>query len=218
MLPHAGLRGARRRWGWGAVLCCALSGGAASAETLDAFLTRLAAAGKATRSLQAQFVQRKRLALFRADVATRGRVLFQRPDRLRWETFAPDASVLIVAAQRAELRLPHEQPRVLDLKQGGALTGLVEQMMVWLGVRPAGDLGRHYEAKLESPSSRSKGTRLRLVPRDATLRKRIAALELEVGADLVLRQIVVRQKDGDTTTIDFSSVTRNAPLPADAFR
>jgi outer membrane lipoprotein carrier protein len=214
-LAHASGRAGRRGW---VVALCTLIGGTASAETLDAFLVRLAAAGRETRALQAQLIQRKQLALFRTAVETKGRVLFQRPDRLRWETFAPDASVLIVVGQRAELRLPNEKPRVMDLKQGGALAGLVEQMLVWLGVRPAKDLRRDYEATLEPSKGKGGGTRLRLVPKDPTLRKRVAALELDVGADLVLRQIVVRQSDGDTTTIMFSSVKRNATLPADAFR
>jgi len=35
---------------------------------------------------------------------------FARPDRLRWETLAPDAGVLVLRGQRAELRLPGERP------------------------------------------------------------------------------------------------------------
>jgi outer membrane lipoprotein-sorting protein len=103
----------------------------------------------------------------------------------------------------------------MDLKQGGALASLVEQLFVWLGVRPAKDLGRQYVATLQQEK---RSTWLRLAPKDAALRARIKQLQLEVGADLVLQRIVVLQKDGDTTTIEFSSVMRNAKLPPTAFK
>jgi outer membrane lipoprotein carrier protein len=193
----------------------ATAGGAARAESVDAFLGRLAAAGKDTRTLQAQLVQRKRLSLFRTEVVTKGRVLFERPDRLRWETFRPDASLLLLVGQRAEFRLPGEPARVIDLKHGGALGALVEQLFVWLGVRPARDIGRQYTATLQ-PEKRL--TRLSLVPKEAMLRSRVKQLVLEVGADLLLQRIVVLQKDGDTTAIEFSSVKRNAKLPPNSFK
>jgi outer membrane lipoprotein carrier protein len=189
--------------------------GVARAESVDAFLSRLAAAGKETRTLQAQVVQRKQLALFRTEVVTKGRVLFERPDRLRWETFAPDASLLVLVGQRAEFRLPGEPARVIDLKQGGALGALVEQLFVWLGVRPAKEIGRHYTATLQ-PGKRA--TRLSLSPKDAALRSRVKQIVLEVGADLALQRIVVLQKDGDTTAIEFSAVKRNGKLPSSAFK
>ena len=50
----------------------------AAGSDLAAFGKRLAAAGKRTSTLRADFVQRKRLRLFKTEVTTRGRIAYQR--------------------------------------------------------------------------------------------------------------------------------------------
>jgi len=186
------------------------------AESVDAFLARLAKQNRETRTLKARFVQRKRAALFKSEVKTEGAIAFQAPDRLRWESFAPDAATLLVLGARAELRLPGEAARVIDLKAGGALASLVSQLLVWLGARPVGELKQHYQSKLEpAPEGES---RLLLVPRLEALRKHVRSLVLLFDRTLELRRIEVEQAGGDRTTIELSEVRRNQKLPASTFR
>jgi outer membrane lipoprotein-sorting protein len=182
----------------------------AGEPAVDAFLRRLAAANAPHQGLTATFLQRKQMSLFRTEVITRGQVQFRRPDTLRWETFAPDASQLLVKGERAEFRLPGTKPRVIDLSQGGIVGTLVHQMLVWLGARPADDLAREYKIKLTEADARA---RLQLVPRQGFLAQRITSLELEFDTQLILRRIAVHQKDGDNTLIEFQKVTRGVPTP-----
>jgi outer membrane lipoprotein-sorting protein len=188
----------------------------ARAESVDSFLARLGAQGRQTRSLEARFTQRKRAALFKSEVKTRGVIYFEPPDRLRWESFAPDAATLLVRGSRAELRLPGEAPRALDLKAGGALAALCNQLLVWLGARPASELKQHYEIKLEPAADA--GTRLRLSPKAGALRKHVSALTLGLDRSLQLQRIEVEQPGGDRTTIELAEIQRNRKLPAAAFR
>jgi outer membrane lipoprotein-sorting protein len=187
----------------------------AGAENLDPLLGRLADEGKKTRTLEAPFIQRKRLALFRTEVVTKGRVYYRKPNFLRWETIPPDASVLLVSGQRGEFRLPGEKPRVLDLKQGGGPSVLIEQLFIWLGARPAKELLRYYQVKSEQAGGL---LRLYLTPLQGPLLKRVSLMVLELNTDLSLRRIEVKQRDGDSTTIEFTSVRRNAALPENIFR
>jgi outer membrane lipoprotein carrier protein len=185
----------------------------ARAETADGFLARLAAQNRTTRTLSARFVQRKRAALFKSELRTEGRLSFQAPDRLRWESFAPDAVTLLVRGSRAELRLPGESPRALDLRSGGALAALTSQLLVWLGARPASELKKDYTVSLDP-----RAPCLRLVPRDNALRRHVSALTLTFTRALVLERIEVEQAGGDRTTIELVKPERNGALPADAFR
>ena len=106
---------------------------AVRADDLQKLSRRLAAQGKKLKTLEARFVQRKRLALFKSEVTSKGRLFFARPGRLRWEILPPDASVLVVRGKRAELRVPGEKTRVMDLTTNKTLGVLVEQLMIWLG-------------------------------------------------------------------------------------
>lgn len=186
------------------------------AAGLEELTRRLGALGAKTRTLTASFTQRKRLRLFRQDVVSRGRLAYARPDKLRWETLPPEESALVIAGSRAELRLPGEAARVLDLKQGDALAGLVGQLFVWLGARPAAGLTRSYEVAATLGEA---AWEVRLKPRAEALRKRVSLITVTLGRDdLVLRSVQTQQPDGDGTLIEFSEVRRNVALPRETFR
>jgi outer membrane lipoprotein-sorting protein len=155
------------------------------------------------------------MALFRTEVVTKGRLLYRRPDHLRWETFAPDASVLVVTGRQAVLRLPDTPPRQIDLREGGTMAALVDQMLTWLGARPAAELRERYRISAREGSS---GTELSLTPKGGALAESITRIRLQLGPDDLLRSVMVRQKSGDTTTITFADVQRNKPLPDGTFR
>jgi outer membrane lipoprotein carrier protein len=198
-------------------LCAPLLLAAAPARAtpqLDELLRKIQSAGQHTRTLQASFVQRKRMPMFKSEVVTKGRLVFARPDRLRWETLAPDAAVLVLRGEKAELRLPGEPARALDLKAGSALGSLVDQMLVWFGVRPAAELHKHHQVTLRGSAAEPQ---LHLVPKDQALRKRVAAIDIWLGMDLAPTRIQVSAGE-EVTRIEFGAVKRNGTLPDSLFR
>lgn len=210
----------RRRAGWlvggllfGRLLFVA-EAPASSAREVEELLARIQAAGKRTRTLQASFVQRRRMPMFKSEVVSKGRMVFQRPDRLRWESFAPDAAVVLMRGERAEVRIPGEAPRRLDLQEGSALGSLVGQMLVWFGVRPASHLHRHYQVSLSGGTE----PQLELRPRDPALRRRITSLKIRLGKDLAPRSVELAGSEGDRTRIEFGAVQRNQPVAEALFR
>jgi outer membrane lipoprotein-sorting protein len=195
--------------------CSAASAAAADALSLQQLSRRLSARGDKIQTLRAKFVQRKKLALFKTDVETKGRILYRRPDRLRWETFAPDRSLLIVRGDRAELRVPGERPRVINLNRSRTLGLLVEQMLVWLGARPATKLREGYDVAIEQ---QDQTTLLRLRPKDEALKKRIEAIRVWLGPELQIQKIQVQQSGRDQTVIDITEIEQNIKLRSDAFQ
>ncbi len=189
----------------------ALAGG----SELDQLLSRVVAAGAKTRTLQASFTQHKRLALFKQEVTTRGELSFRRPDSLRWETFAPDAALLLVDGQRGQFRVPGEPARRFDLRAGSAVSSLIGQVLFWFGVRPADELRRDYQLTLRRSAGKLE---LHLVPRTPALVKHLRSIDVELAPDLSPRRILVVQIEGDTTRIELGAARRNVPLPDKLFR
>jgi outer membrane lipoprotein-sorting protein len=187
---------------------------ASSAGEVEKLLARIRAAGQRTRTLQASFVQRRRVPLYKSEVVSQGRLLFKRPDRQPRESYAPDAAVVVLRGQRAEVRIPGEPPRRLDLEEGSALGSLVGQMLVWFGVRPAADLYRHYRVSLSGGTE----PQLELLPRDSALRRRITSLKIKLGQDLAPKSVELAGSEGDRTRIEFGAVQRNQPVAEALFR
>jgi hypothetical protein len=92
---------------------------------------------------------------------------------------------------------------------------LVEQLLVWLGARPATELTRWYSVALGRAGEH---TLLRLVPRDAALKKHVKAIAITLDAGLAIRSVEVTQKGGDSSLITFDRIERNAALKAGVFQ
>lgn len=216
MIPGPQAPGPSALWSLLALgVACLLFSTAAHADPLADLSRRLTARGKKVKTLRTTFVQTKRLALFKSEVSSKGRLAFARPGRLRWELLPPDASVMVVRGKRAELRVPGEKPRVMDLSANKTLGVLVEQLMVWLGVRPMADLKRWYHVSLVQKGGRSL---LTLRPRSGALKKRLTRVQLSFAADLTLSTIHVVQRDGDSTSIAFGAFQQNSKLDESLFR
>ena len=175
--------------------------------SLDAFLERLAAAGKNVRALRGEFVQRKRLAAFEKELTSRGRFELVRPAHLEWRYTDPDPSALVVEGDRATLSLPDEPPQTYDLTRQPGLAAILRQMRLWLGAEA--DLSRlkaDYDLTLTQPKE---GPILHLVPRTPALRARISEIEVAFdGRTLLPRSAQVTERSGDRTVITFVKVER----------
>ncbi len=181
-----------------------------------ALLERLARRGASTRTLELAFTQRKRLALFATEVVTHGTCLYQRPGRIRWQTNAPDAGVVLVRPDRVELRAPGEKPRRLPLSSSPVLAGAVGDLFFWLGVRGFEALEGRY--RVEAGRSSAGRDSLLLRPRGGALKKRLERIQLRITSVGDVERIMLRERNGDRTIISLQPVARNRPLPSRAFR
>lgn len=173
------------------------------ASDVDAMLVRLSAAGKDMHALSGEFTQKKRIAAFKQELTSHGRFAFARPAHLEWRYTDPDPSALVVDGDRATLTLPDEPAQTYDLAKQPGLRAVVRQMQLWLGggADPA-QIKADYEVSLV------KGA-LHLVPRDAKLRARINAVDVEFDDKTLLpRTVRVSESGGDLTAISFSSLKR----------
>jgi len=183
-------------------LCAVVTG--AGGGDVDAFLARLASAGKNVRALSGEFVQKKNVAAFKQELSSRGHFAFERPAHLEWRYTEPDPSTLVVDGDRATLTLPDEPPQSYDLARQPGLRALVRQMQLWLG--GGADLAAaraDYEMTAPAPSS------LHLIPRAQALRARIRSIDLAFDPQTLLpRSARVVEKAGDTTAVTFRNLKR----------
>jgi outer membrane lipoprotein-sorting protein len=172
------------------------------AGDVDAMLARLAAAGKEVHALSGEFTQKKRVVAFKQELVSHGRFAFARPAHLEWRYTDPDPSALVVDGDRATLTLPDEPAQTFDLTKQPGLRAVVRQMQLWLGGADPAQIRGDYEVSLV------KGA-LHLVPRDAKLRARINAVDVEFDDKTLLpRAVRVSESGGDLTAISFSSLKK----------
>lgn len=162
------------------------------------FLARLNKAMDDVKAFRATFVQEKRLKVFAETVKSEGVIVFQRPDKLRWEITKPFRSILVVSGDSvAKFEWVDGKRRKLELgRAADAILVAMRRIRDWFTAKFDEE---HYEVMVD-------GTTVTLRPKDKRLRKTIEALEFFPTRDLkAMERVIVRERAGDTTTMRFAN-------------
>lgn len=187
---------------------------AAHAAPVDQLTARLEASSKSVDTLAGEFVQRNKLKLFKQELQSKGRFYFQRPRKIRWEYTTPDPSTLVLDGNTATLRTPGATPQVFDLTKDATMRAIFDQLLTWLGPGSMAQARADYDLSLAGDST------LVLTPKaQSPVAKAFSRIELRLDPkSLMMKSILLTEKNGDEKEITFTRLQRNAKLPADAFK
>jgi outer membrane lipoprotein-sorting protein len=188
-------------------------GPAQGPERAEAVLRSLEDAGKALKTMRAEFFETKVLSLLNENEETRGDVVLQVPGRLRWNYTAPQPSVLLVKDGAFARYIPKSKQVFRGAAKGEA------DLLVGFGPGAAG-LGRKYEVTLlgEETVAGAPAWVLDLKPRSGATSGLFASIRLWVDkARSIPVQTRLTEPTGDHTTIRFEKVAINGALPSGAF-
>ncbi len=196
--------------------------GPPSAPLVAQLIDRLDGTQKDLRTLSAEFVQHNHIKLFKQELITSGKFVFERGQRetlsrLRWDYLAPDPSTLLLTGKQAFLKLPGRPTQVFDTEKDPTVHAIFDELELWLG---NGSLRRAQADYGISSAGTGAAPRLLLVPRvGAPLGKAFSRVELRLdGANLLLKSLLLLERNGDEKEIVFSHMERNLALPRDAFQ
>jgi len=184
-------------------LLLAATGAQAQDNALKEVLDRVQRAAIGVKTVSADFVQKKRLAVFEETLVSKGRLLLKKPDKLRWEYLEPGPAGFSVSAGKTK-RWNEFSDRVetMETGQDAAIRVVAEQLMAWAKV----DIER-LQAGFDFTLISAKPAVLRLAPKPDQLRKLIDFIQISFAADdRHVQQVELREKDGDDTTIVFERV------------
>ena len=166
-------------------------------------------------AVRATVVQRKRHPLLKTDAVSEGTLLFQSPDRVRWEVRRPEHTIIAIdgntlltyhpdtkEAERRDLRDEFGTRAALDFFASGMSLTLAE-------------LERRFQVELYRESGR---LLLLLTPRSPWVAQVVASVAIyQREEDALPEQIVVTGQKGDRTETTLTNVVLNPQIPEDAF-
>jgi len=182
-------------------------------DRLKVILSRLEQRAEKIETLRCRFEQTTYSAMFEEEQEGKGEMLFQRPERLRWELLHPFRRGFAVdGAAAVRWRGEKGASQTFRLAEAPGLQALSEQLLAWL----RGDyawLAAHYAIELENEQP----IRLKLTPAgdDGPVRN----LTIVFTSDEThLERLELRQWDGDEMRLAFSAVEINGPMEAALFQ
>ena len=181
---------------------------------VDAFIDEIENSLRGARTVFTRFRQERVLSLFDEPLVTEGILLFERPDRVRWETTSPYRSMLLADGRRVA------QFEWIEGKRRKINIGYPEPIRRMMDEISAINQGRMRErTKLYKVSGlRGVGARIIMRPREKALREMISSIEIDMTADLsATRRITMHEPNGDLTRIIVIEERRNVSVADGAF-
>jgi outer membrane lipoprotein carrier protein len=165
---------------------------------------------KTVTSVEADFVEKKNLAMLNHTLTIRGHLALQKPDRLIWIVNEPVKYAVRIIGD--EVRQWDEDTNHVDVIHiGGDPTfkAISQQMQAWF-LGNYQELGDSYDALLLNNDPLT----LSFVPKSTTMvAKIIQSIDLKFDHDITyIDTMTVRETGGDTTTIQFINPRVNQPI------
>jgi len=176
----------------------------------DAALVRLKQVANNLASVEADFVQEKKLKMFTSAMVITGKVYLEKPDRFAWHTFSPVRYSLVMNKSTArQWDEDSRQVQTMPLKNNPAFVAAIAQMRKWFE-------GDYRSLALDYDLA---------VLQDNPLAVRFSAKQGFAGAQFIkeinlffrpdlryIARIEVIEVSGDTTVITFSNTKINEPI------
>jgi len=185
------------------------------APSTEDFLTELQKHLESVKTVQAEFEQEKKLAVFNRTMMIRGEMALDRPKRMMWHVREPVRySILMEGDTVRQWDEDTDRVQTLHVRDNPALKAVFSQFQAWfLGDYHA--LAQAYDVVIvdrEPPS-------LRFSPKpDSAVQEMVKQVQITMSRDrLSIERIVIEEHGGDSTTIRFLNIRLNQPIRNEAW-
>ncbi|MDH3974918.1 MAG: outer membrane lipoprotein carrier protein LolA [Deltaproteobacteria bacterium] len=166
------------------------------------------------KTLRADFIQERHIALFLDVLKSGGLLSFERPGKLRWELTEPYRTIMLFNDNKvAKFRIEKGKIEKAGLGMEDLLRGVLGQIISIL----KGDFSKSMKA-YNMEVFEGENYLLKLTPKSEKMAKTINSLELFFDIEsLNMSQIIIREPQNDFMKITFSNQRINETLKARLF-
>ena len=166
-------------------------------------------------TLQADFAEKKELAMLVDPIESTGRFYYASPDRAKWEYLEPDRRIFLITDNTLMQYFPEDK----TLEKRNLRSVYAHRLFKMFGLgQTSTELMTYYHITLGESEPGSDTYLLVLKPHRRRIQKRLSRVLLWVGdQDFLPRAMEYQEADGDTTHLKFSNVQINAHLADGTF-
>ena len=183
-------------------------------KELRQLLVRLEKKLGKVKSLYTTYTQEKHLTIFRDVVKSKGVLLFQNPDKIRFQIQSPFRSVMITNQKKvAKYEYLEGKWQKLKLGNPNLILAVTAQIATWHRGVFRMEKGIYHISGLIGHQST-----LVLTPKAKALRQRIKSINITLSKDeKAIQKVVILEKGSDYTVIRFTKEKKNITLSPQLF-
>ncbi|MBU0477903.1 outer membrane lipoprotein carrier protein LolA [bacterium] len=192
-------------------LCMSLvSLNAYTEQSVEDVLSRLEVKMSEIKTLQTDFVQEKKLAIFDREIILKGKIFLKKPDLFAWHTEEPTRYSMVIRDDIiSQWDEDIDQVQKVSMKDNPAFQTVVGQMRKWLSGIYMPLLEEYNITVLgQNPVS------LKFTPRENTMAYNIINYVRIVFREdeRYIHEIYINEKTGDSTLLRFNDTMLNTPI------
>ncbi len=173
--------------------------------------TKLLSQSKATKSIVADFTQKKYLSFMKEPQVSKGKFYYQQHDKLRWETTSPKSYILLFNEGKVQIK---DNGKEKDLKGANKMMGKINELMLGLingEVFDSKDFDSNY-------FSSSKNYIIVLKPKSKRLQSFFNSIEISFSKTTTrLNTLTFLEKSGDKSVMKFFNDKFNTSIKQSIF-
>jgi outer membrane lipoprotein-sorting protein len=166
-----------------------------------------------TQTIEAIFTQEKSLSVLSEKIITKGKFLFKKENKLRWEYTDP-FHYMIILNNGTIFTQDEEKTNKIDIRNNKMFK---EINLIIIGC-VQGNLFNDEKRFISSYFENSHYYLIKLKPVESTLKEYISEIKISFDKnDLLVTRFEMNEPSGDYTIIDFSGKKLNAEIPDEKF-
>ncbi|MBA4419400.1 MAG: hypothetical protein C0392_16070 [Syntrophus sp. (in: bacteria)] len=175
---------------------------------------RITETASALNTITSDFTQERYTSMLKDPLVSRGRFVYEKPDRLYWELIKPSPSGFVVNGGKARRWGSNpSEAETFRIDKEPIIKAIVEQVFAWARADFPWLEKRYVVTVAEGPK-----TILKLVPRSPQEKKYITHLYIAFSGNWeYVNSVEIHEKSGDYTRIVFLDALLNKPLPKNVF-
>ena len=158
---------------------------------------RLAEMTETPDSLEGKFIQEKYLKALETSLVSSGVFAYKKAEYLHWETLEPISNKLVLTPTSA-VNKQNEKELIAIPAGASTVTSVLSEILFSVLTANWNNLSKYFEL---SGNVDNGSWRVELLPIDVTIAAAINKIEL--SGETLLQKIVLYEKQGDSTTIEF---------------
>jgi outer membrane lipoprotein-sorting protein len=182
---------------------------------MTALLQNLGKKASNFKTLKTDFIQEKKMAMFKNKLIMKGRIFLEKPNKIAWHVDSPVRySVLITDKFIRQWDEDTNKVQEINLTKNPIFQNVISQLTVWF----SGEYGSLLDTN-DVRVIRRAPLVIEFVPRDNNVSKKVIKnITLTFREDQnYLQQLRIQELSGDVTTINFIHTILNAPLNSKHF-
>ena len=184
-------------------LCTALTA-VAQTDAID----EISKASQAVSTVQADFTQTKRLKMLNDAMVSKGKMWCTQPNRLRWEYLTPYSSLFILNGEKV-LFQNDKRSTTLNANRHKRIREMI-RIMIPSNLGKVLTEKKDFHTSIETTENQYV---LTMTPQNKEMKQMFTRIVLYYNRkQAVVTQIEMYEKSGDNTTIELSSIKKNATI------